>query len=412
MADPIVAGDKVFPLLEGLTVETVGDHGWNVVAGDLLLPAMVLRESALSHNLHVMAGWCEEQGVSLAPHGKTTMAPQLFRRQLDAGAWAITAATVAQARLMRSFGIERVLLANQVVDPAGVAWLGRELARDAGAWIACLVDSVAGVEALSRHGGSRPVPVLVELGVPGGRTGCRSMDEARAVADAVTASPALVLAGVEAFEGVLHEAEDQARVDSFLADVRALAEGMAADGCFSDVDEVVVSAGGSVWFDRVVEVMRGLDLGLDKPARVVLRSGCYLTHDDGVYDRLSPFGRARRVATERFVPAIEVWAAVLSRPEPDLVLVGMGKRDTAHDSDLPSPEQVVHAGAMRPAFGMSVFDLNDQHAFVRVPPSDPVSPGDFMSFGISHPCTAFDKWRVIPVVDDERTVIGAVRTYF
>jgi D-serine deaminase-like pyridoxal phosphate-dependent protein len=362
---------------------------------------MVLRESALAHNLDAMRAWCDDRGVSLAPHGKTTMAPQLFQRQLDAGAWAITAATVSQARLMRHVGVPRVLIANEVVDPAGVAWLGRELSAHPDAWLACLVDSVASVAAVAAHGGDRRLPVLVELGLPGGRTGCRTHAEAIAVAEAVVASGTLALAGVEAFEGVLHDADDAPTVDALLASMRSLAQELCERGLVED--EVIVSAGGSVWPDRVADLLRGLDLG--RPTRVLLRSGCYLTHDDGFYDRHSPFRTWLR-------PALEVWAAVLSRPEPTLALVGMGKRDVSHDIDLPVPLTVSRDCVRRAADGLEVFDLNDQHAFVRVPAADPLTPGDLMSFGISHPCTAFDKWRLLPVVDDELDVIGGVKTFF
>jgi len=32
--------------------------------------------------------------------------------------------------------------------------------------------------------------------------------------------------------------------------------------------------------------------------------------------------------------------------------------------------------------------------------------------GISHPCTAFDKWQLIPVVDEEYRIVDVVRTFF
>jgi D-serine deaminase-like pyridoxal phosphate-dependent protein len=390
-AEPIGPGAKGFPNAPEVTLGTVAAQKWNVFAGDLPLPVMVLRESALAHNLRTMASWCRERGVDLAPHGKTTMAPQLFRRQLDAGAWAITAATVAQARLMRAFGVERVLIANQVADAAGIRWLAAEAGAGTG-WVACLVDSRAGVALLTRHwrdaGGTRPIPVLVELGMAGGRTGCRSAAALLDVASAVADSPALELAGVEGYEGIVH---DPAAVDGFLSALRSAAESLAGRGLFGT--EAIVSAGGSAFFDRVVAILGGVDLGV--PTRLVLRSGCYLTHDSGFYEQFSPLD---------FQPAIEVVAVVLSRPEPDLALVGMGKRDVPFDIDLPFPLPAER--------GLRVVELNDQHAFVRVPESDPLAPGDVLSFGISHPCTAFDKWRLIPVIDDSGTVIDAVRTFF
>src|SRR5215212_9532492 len=103
-----------------------------------------------------MQDWCAQRGLALAPHGKTTMAPALIRRQLDAGAWAITLATVQQLAVVRELGAPRVLLANQVVGAPEIAWLERERGDTE---VLCLVDSLEGVAALDA-GVSRPLPVL------------------------------------------------------------------------------------------------------------------------------------------------------------------------------------------------------------------------------------------------------------
>ena len=410
-ADPIDWRYKGFPPGDGVTPETIGEQGWNLLGRDLLLPAMVLREGALAHNLALMAGWCRKNGVSLAPHGKTTMSPELFARQLAAGAWGITAATTGQMRVYRAFGVERILLANELVEGAAIRWLASELTDDPGFDAYCLVDSIEAVTAmeaaLAADSTSRSIPVLVELGLTEGRTGARSREAAIAVAEAVGRSSVLELAGVECFEGIVHDRE---RVDSFLADLRHLLKELVERGAFEHRAEVIVTAGGSVSFDRVVEIM--------SPAfrttrtRIVLRSGCYLTHDHGLYDELSPFGAAGD-ATERLRPALEAWAAVLSRPEPELALLGMGKRDVPYDVGLPVPVRVCDASGLRGVAGtMTVFDLNDQHAYLRVSAGDGLAVGDLVGCGISHPCTAFDKWRLIPVVDDDYTVVDAVHTFF
>src|SRR6266571_544173 len=204
--EPLDWRDRAVPGTGGaVTLGTMGAQGWNLLAGDLLLPVVVLKADALEHNLRTMARWCADHGVLLAPHGKTTMAPQLVERQLDLGAWGVTAATAAQARVFRAFGVERILLANELVDPAALGWVARELAADPGFWFSCLVDSEAGVAlmdgALARAGAERPLPVLVELGAPNARAGCRTDAEAAAVAAAVARSRYLELAGVEGYEG-------------------------------------------------------------------------------------------------------------------------------------------------------------------------------------------------------------------
>ena len=410
---------KGFPASsEPVAVADLHAKRWSLLAGDLLLPALVLKESALEHNIELMARFCRERGVSLAPHGKTTMAPQIFARQLDAGAWGITAATVWQARLFREFGVGRIVLANELVEPAALAWVARELAADPEFELICLVDSRAGIDlmtkALQDAGAERPVRVLVELGFRGGRTGCRTIEEARGVAMAAGRSPALELTGVEGFEGVMgHDASDTtiAAIDAFVDGVRTLTTELAREGAFAGRDEIVVTVGGSAFFDRVVE---GLAAGwkLDLPVRLVLRSGCYITHDSGFYERLSPLG-ARSGGGERLRPALEAWGAVLSRPEPGLAIVGFGKRDVPYDIELPVPKVVRSlSGELREAGeGMTVTELNDQHAFVHLDGAE-LAVGELVGCGISHPCTAFDKWTLIPVVDDDYVVVDAVRTFF
>jgi D-serine dehydratase len=362
------------------------ERGFGVLAGrevagvalrDLPLPVLVLRESAVAHNLAVMARWCAERGVSLAPHGKTTMAPALIRRQLDAGAWGMTAASVPQLTVMRDAGAARVILANQLVGAPEIAWFERE--RE-GIEAFCLVDSVAGVRALAA-GVQRPLGVLIELGGP--RAGCRTLEAALAVADAVARAPLLELAGVEGFEGTLPAAE----VDPYLARLRELVEVLDARGAFAG--EIIATAGGSAYFDRVVAALQ-----FDRPVRVVLRSGCDIPHDDGLYAESSPLQELRA--------ALELWARVLSCPEPGLAIAGFGRRDAPYDSGLP---------VVRSHRAVTVSALNDQHAFLD-DPDGVLEVGDTIVCGISHPCTAFDKWPLIGVVDDDDVVVGAVRTRF
>jgi D-serine deaminase-like pyridoxal phosphate-dependent protein len=404
--------------MDDLRLEDVGDRGWNALDGDLLFPVLVLKDSALRHNTDVMARFCRDREVSLAPHGKTTMSPQLIRRQLDAGAWGITAATPVQARAMRAAGASRVLIANQVPDRLGLRWIAAEMAGNPEALIFSLVDSPRLVEVmgLALRGAAPGVqmPVLVEMGIDGGRTGCRTIEEAMEVAAAVQRTPELRLAGVEGYEGVIaHDASPTTleRVDEFLRDVRRLAEDLATCGAFAGAPEILVTAGGSLYFDRVVEVL-GAPWTLRRPVRVVVRSGCYLTHDHGSYFEHGPLG-TRVQGWPRLQPALEIWGMVHSRPESQLAVVGFGKRDVSYDSGLPIPLTVRDHGGERAApAGMEVFRLNDQHAYLRLPADDRLGVGDLVGCGLRHPCTVFDKWRVIPVVDDQYRVLEAVETLF
>ena len=381
-------------------------------------PLLVLDDAALAHNTARMAGWCRSRGVELAPHGKTTMAPVLWQRQLDAGAWGITVATAPQLWVAVAAGVHRVLLANALVDPVALGRLAAAYAADPGLQVLTWADSVQTVTVmeavLAAAGLVRPLPVLVELGGAGGRTGARDRTTALAVADAVRAAPHLTLGGVAGYEGALaHDATPAAlgAVRGYLAELAGLHADLRTGGGYPG--PAVVTAGGSAFFDDVADVLAPL---ADADTAVVLRSGAYMVHDDGFYRGISPLTRDG-VPGEPFRSAMHAWARVVSRPEPGLALLDAGKRDVPFDEGLPEPQLAAdRLGAPPRPLAGQITAVNDQHAFLRLDPADPLQIGHVVRLGLSHPCTAFDKWRWIPVVagtdDPDPVVVELIRTYF
>ena len=266
---------------------------------------------------------------------------------------------------------------------------------------------------------ARPVPVLVELGAPGGRTGARTIDEAVAVAERIAASDALRLAGVSGYEGALaHDASEHslARVRTYLEAMAQLHRRLDSDGRYPGDADRFVTAGGSAYFDVVADVLAPLVAGR---TRVFVRAGAYVIHDDGFYTGITPFGRGESAGEpHRLRSAMHTWARVVSRPEPDLALLDAGKRDLPFDEGLPMPQLAADqlGSAPRPLPGAEVTAVNDQHAFLRITPDCDLGIGDVVRLGLSHPCTAFDKWRLIPLIDDhaatDPTVVDLVPTYF
>lgn len=400
--------------LWGLTVEEAARQRLSLFDGGFVGPVVTLDAGALEANLRTMAAWCETHGLRLAPHGKTTMAPALFRKQADHGAWAITAANASQLRVYRAFGVSRVLLANQLVDTAALRWLAAELDGDPSFEFSCWVDTVRSVELMTSalSGAERPVDVIVELGGEGGRTGVRSEADAFAVAEAVRESPALRLVGVGGYEGALaHDssAESQEIVGAYLRRMRALTITLAERGFFADAGQIIVTAGGSAYFDQVAAELAGDWGGLD--VLPVLRSGAYITHDDGFYRGISPLGEHPRADGPPLKPALRAWAQVTSKPEDGLALLTLGKRDASFDEGLPEPQVLRQNGKTTDLTGHRVTRMNDQHSFLALPAGSPVEVGDWVGLGLSHPCTVFDKWPLLPVVDGE-TVTDLVRTFF
>jgi D-serine dehydratase len=375
-----------------------------------------------------MRRFLARSGAVMAPHGKTTMSPQLFQRQLDDGAWGITIGSVQQLQAIRHARVPRVVLANQLVGASAIRYVLAELARDPGFDLYVLADSISNVETLAQAARAapigRPLQLLIEGGVPGGRTGARDLAGALAVARAIKqAEPYLALRGVEGYEGILRGADDAETEDMvrrFLEFLAEIALAAAREGLFAP-GPALLSAGGSTFYDLVVERFRAADLAQEFMA--LTRSGCYLTHDSGSYVERFAALRQRQPALDELgpglEPALEVWAYVQSRPEPQKAILTMGRRDVGFDSRLPvaltrlRPAPSASAKDLKPiGTGHEVTGLNDQHCHLKLPTESPLQVGDMVAFGISHPCTTFDKWQVIPVVDERYDIVGAIRTLF
>ena len=404
--------------------------GTRILTDAVEYPQLVLKQAEFEHNLAAMREFCAAKGVALAPHAKTSMSPAIINRQLAAGAWGMTVASVGQLRVCLEIGVPVMLLANELVNPAAARWLGEALAGRPAQRVYCVVDSAAGVARLAdgwrASGNPGPLPVLVELGIPGGRCGCRTEAEAESVARAVAARPELCLAGVEAFEGIMPggSAEELREVDEFLRRLGDLAVRLDRLGLLSQEAEPVLTAGGSLYFDRVAEILSAVRLS--RPHRVVLRSGCYAFHDHAKDAAPSRSGRARHLTradggplagaegTTELRPALEAWCEVVSVPEPGQAIAALGRRDAPYDAGFPVvfARRPAAGGPVEPCAGVSVTGMNDQHAYLSVPAGSPVEVGDLLGCGIIHPCTAFDKWRRIALVDENYQVLDTIETCF
>ncbi|GGM25669.1 alanine racemase [Promicromonospora citrea] len=373
-----------------------------------LWPLLTLDEAALEHNITTVAGAFAAAGVDHAPHVKTHMSRRVWERQSAVGVWGATVATPGQLRRVVDWGVRRAFLANEIVDPRDIAWLRSALAGDASgeleeAWV--YVDSARGLDLLAAgfDGADAAVVarlgVLVELGVPGGRTGLRTRDEVVALAGRVR-DAGLRVVGVSGYEGPVASGTSEQEltdVGRWCDELRAT--GLAVAGLVDG--PLVLSAGGSAFADVVARHL-GAPLrdaaGSTVPTRVVLRSGAYVTHDHGHYLHADPW---TRMGAQALLPAIRVWATVLSAPEPGLVIVALGRRDVSFDIDLPTPlvartpDADGRLGAARDLAGVRVTALNDQHGYLALGPEadGTLQPGDVVGFGISHPCTTLDKYR-------------------
>mgnify|MGYP002792081182 FL=1 len=386
----------------------------NLLAEDICLPAALLKKTALENNIAWMQRYADARGVSLAPHGKTTMTPWIFQAQQRAGAWGIGVGSAWQASAAMASGIERVLMVNQLVGQANMQVVSQLKAHYRAVDFLCCVDSLANARTLSAFFSARQqtLDVLIELGVPGGRCGCRSVDAALALAQEVATLPGLTLRGLELYEGVLHGDDPQPQVEALLRQAAGLACQMAplVEG------EFILTGAGTVWYDVVCNVW----LAAQKPdrCRVVIRPGCYITHDVGIYE----IARQELIARDPIAcdlggdltSALELMAMVQSVPEADRAVVNFGKRDCAFDAGLPQPVAHYRHGKALPLQADEIVSVGimDQHCMLRLAPGCDVQVGDIVLFGTSHPCLTFDKWKTLLLVDDEYNVLEELDTLF
>ncbi|WP_296247175.1 amino acid deaminase [Pseudomonas sp. UBA4194] len=393
------------------------EKGSAALGADLLtevsLPALVIHRQPLEHNIRWMQAFVSASGAELAPHGKTSMTPALFHRQLQAGAWGITLANAVQVHAAYAAGVRRVLMANQLIGAANMALIA-DLLSDPDFDFHCLVDHLDQVAALGKFFADRGLRlnVMIEYGVVGGRCGCRSEAQVQALADAINAQPALALTGIEGYEGVIHGEQAIAGIRAFAASLVRLAVGLQKQGAFA-LERPIITASGSAWYDLIAESFdehnaRGRFLG-------VLRPGSYVVHDHGIYKDAQCGVLERRVdLNEGLQPALEVWAHVQSMPEPGFAVVALGKRDVAYDAGLPMPLRCYRPGQQgsTDVSACTVTAVMDQHAFLTIAPGCELHIGDILSFGTSHPCLTFDKWRVGLLVDEQLRVVEQMATAF
>ena len=426
LSETLDVATKGYPLSSpALPISAIGAQRWSLLAGDLPLPQAVICDSALAHNHAWMRDFTASTGVLLAPHGKTTMAPQIFAQQLAAGAWGITVANVQQLVICVRFGVRRIIMANQLLGRAEVGVVIHLQEAHPDLEFQFLIDSQAQLTSIesvaASHSMSRKLTALVELGVAGGRTGARTFDAAVGVARAVAASKTIALSGLECYEGLQitgDSGRDAIMVAGLMQRVHDVALACDREGLFAG-RSIILTAGGSAAFDIVA---RDLPMKLSKPVLTILRSGCYVTHDSGFYNRMLEGVKARSGTAWQsrpgLRPALEVWSRAQSCPEPGLAILTMGKRDASFDLEMPIVCKRYRPGidtAPQPAPATwKIANMNDQHAYLRFSADDDAAPqvGDLVGCGISHPCTTFDKWRALFTVDDDYRVTGAIRTFF
>ncbi|MCM8532083.1 MAG: amino acid deaminase [Lentisphaeraceae bacterium] len=393
----------------------------NLLAEDFMMPAMTVKQSHIVNNAQWMQEYANKTGVKLAPHGKTTMCPYLFSVQLEQGAWGMTLANAFQVKVAHQNGVKKILMANQLVGRQNISQVLHEIHSDKDFEFYCLVDNIDNIKTLAAacrdKDLQRPLNLLIEIAPAHGRAGVRTSCEVIELAQEIKKhSPWIQLAGIECYEGVIHSENPIPEVNEFLSFVAKTAVEVEELGLYG-TDKLILTGGGTVFFDRVCDILPKAPL--KTPFEVLIRPGCYLSHDSGIYDefqnQLVERDEIAKTIDSKLESAIEVLTYVQSLPEPGLAILSMGKRDVSFDSGLPTPITIYkpdEKSSQKLGEEWSLTDLNDQHAFMKFPIDASVKVGDIIISQVSHPCLTFDKWQAIALIDDDYNVIDMLKTYF
>ena len=390
--------------------------------GDLPFPVAVLKESALAHNLAWMADFTRATGVLLAPHGKTTMAPQLFARQIEAGAWGITFATMQQASLGVRIGPAAHHPRQSARRPRGHRAGDASRCDDAGPGAARprRFDRAVAADRGARNAARRRAAAQRAAG-NGNRRRPRRLPHRRR-GDGGGARRRGEPRGPAFRRRVLRRLERHRRRRGRSDRGRALDarratrwRGSAMRKASSARRRSRFRPGGSAVFDLVA---RGLPLPLSRPVRTILRSGCYVTHDSGFYERFlraGPRAKRRRMARARRAQAGAGNLDARSSRDPSPVSrssrSASATRRSISTCRCRSPACGTACARRSTRAGASTSSTTSTPT-CRFRPTPTSRVGDLVGCGISHPCTTFDKWRWMPVVDDDYGVTGAIRTFF
>ena len=301
------------------------------------------------------------------------MAPDLFKLQIEQGCWGISLATIPQVITAHEQGVKRIILANQLIGAYHFELIADLLSQDS-LYFYCFVDSIENIHSLGRYFSQRKISlnILLEIGVEGGRCGCRDFGDINTFVEAIAQYDVLRFSGISFYEGVIHGDNAAEEVETFVNNVSVLTNQLAKDKAFYS-DEVIITGAGSAWYDVVAkQFIANLDENINFTA--IIRPGCYLIHDTGIYQE------AQQEVLERsqlacdisgeLTSSLELWAYVHSVPEDGLAIIGLGKRDVAFDAGLPTPQLYYRPGNETPISvndKWQVSQIMDQHCMLKTP---------------------------------------------
>ena len=352
---------------------------------ELDTPAVVIDLDRLDANIASMAAHARELGYGLRPPVKIHKCSTIAARQVAAGALGMCCSTVVEAEVCVAAGLPGTMIFNIVRSKPKLERVARLNSLTEGLIVATDHDDhVTELEQVARDSG-RPLAVMIDVEVGGGRTGLADSAEILRLARRIADSSVLEFAGLQGYVGNHQNHPDlseRARMSrEYLTDFIPLVAELTAAG----LPPRVVTGGGTGTHDIDHE------LGVFTE----IQAGSYVFGDVNYRN-----AHLRRGEARPFAESLTVHTKVISASQPGFVITDAGTKELNGYSSPVVP--LINAGA---PLGSTYSLVGDDMGRIDFPnPGDALAIGDRIEVLPPHAFQTITHYRVYHVVQGDTLV--------
>ena len=420
---------KGIPFLKSKSVKKIKLEKLNIIKENIQFPILSIDKLQLINNIRIMKNFAIKNNLSLAPHCKTFMSPQLINNHLKK-TWGLTISNNQQLSTIINLNVKNIIYGNLIVNEANlIQYLDivkkyRKLTN-----IYYCIDSLFGLNLLMKVVTKKKykfkIRILIELGTKNGRCGIRNFKSFKKIVISLNNIPKNILvSGLFFYEGAIKNSS-LSKVSKKIMDLLQFTfrchEELVYQNLYKEKIKLI-SGGGSEYFDLVTKYFNKFNTKND--TKLILRPGSFIAYGHGYYEKKINNLKKRNIIKSIsdknkifFKPSLLLWSHVLSINDNGIAIVNFGKRDVSFDLGNPIPINVYrnkkkYRNNETKPNNLNVIKLNDQHAFLKYNNKIKLNIGDLISFGISHPCITLDKWKYVFLINSKFDVIDVYQTFF
>ena len=415
-----------------IKVKDIPNKKWNILKENVQFPILTMKESVFKKNIKSMNNFANYNGVSLAPHCKTSMCPQILKKLNDLNYWGFSAANNQQLSMLLEMGIKKIIIANLITNKSNIINLFKLIEKYGYAKkIYLCVDSTFGVNLLKelsiQYKFKHKLRILIETGFQNSRNGVRNLNSLNILTGKIIKLPSnFIFCGILFYEGAVSEKNYKKtinKVNKFISFSLKAFDYLLKNNFFSN-EEIILSGGGSEYFDLIINSFQKYKN--IKNIRLIIRPGTFIAYGHGHYlksienidKRGTLFINKKNIkATNLFNPSLELWGHIISMQDSNRAILNFGKRDVHYDRGYPIPLSIYRKGKLFQKINpkqnkYKIYKMSDHHAFLYFTNDQDIRIGDLIKLGVTHPCVTIDKWDFFYMIDEKYNVKEGLKTFF